>query len=986
MIFVEFGQVLRINYLPQLYFVYLVDADRREIVVVPFDDSHASGEAKVPVRPDPYLQRTFALRDIRQLEVVYAPPERGVCAYYGIEAGALLSLHFDFVPPHVSMRVRVVRVEHDMMLFVLADPQLAPQLPPAYSAKRVFAVDFRYRGVRRELAIRDIGLQPAAGMQPDPSPPSAAPPDTEEMGDVRKLNLSQAHLAWANTFVRAWKNAWRGAGADADADADAAGKFAPDVRGMSAVAWLFRHHVLPAWQKIVRAARKKRRPEPGLLEPAALFTPWVRATERTSRTAAAAAAAVLAPAEKDRAAGPWPTAGLVMPPSLRIRNAKVLAREFPTEKELRAVSDGGAPEQFFDAALDDLDYAWVDRIGGAELRSRLSVVEQIEFVAATLKTQTAPRKVEPEQLIAPLARWLVLRKRPVLRGHFARVRSTGAVFMWTGTAWSRPTFFVDGLHFHNVVLGGVGVGVGATTEEEEHPSFFFPSSSPQSATAPAPVVAALKRAHTVRMLRPVLAFMHGVLELSAAASPPNLAPKKGAGGGGGGGGRWLTSSWYVDPATLMVVRAPSSAAPAPAPAPATKEKRDAGSGAGGDGVARFVRLLEEKILFPLCAATGAPSATSGLAALARAWRSFGALDTWCTALQSEPYRGACDCAETVAHAQCVVYHLVYEGPFAPALQAALGSPGVSALAQPGQGMDARLDALFAGTAQFRAAEVHCDPGLQRVWLRLTLLLPPPSASSSAVAVVVALSRDVHTEDKETMQEVDKQAEALAREWCGLSYVNYIQHFNTTRVLDKLALYLRGQMDGWPRSFRAMGLPLLEQVSTTVCCDGGGGGGGEEHAGRWLSDWGSRAYLVLRAVAREVQRGRERRATRRRRVARVLAAAETEAHADSSWAPARTMEDWWRSGVRRIHEAAAAVAAAASSASTADAGCLSRAVSGDERWGPGAAASEAARTEWRRAVRTFLLLLLVAGVERATATATATRVAVASSSSSSTGDE
>lgn len=137
----------------------------------------------------------------------------------------------------------------------------------------------------------------------------------------------------------------------------------------------------------------------------------------------------------------------VPPVSVTLLNAKVLAKEFENEAEAKksaGKNDDG--KEVFDAHLDDLNYRWLDHF--RQIEAQVSPSQFVEYLSAVLREQALP-PIEPVELIPLLAEWLAYRRRPVLPGHFAFIKSTRRFMVWSGKEWTRPHFDVDPTVFHN---------------------------------------------------------------------------------------------------------------------------------------------------------------------------------------------------------------------------------------------------------------------------------------------------------------------------------------------------------------------------------------------------------------------------------------------------------------------------------------------------------------------------------------------------------
>lgn len=140
------------------------------------------------------------------------------------------------------------------------------------------------------------------------------------------------------------------------------------------------------------------------------------------------------------------------PASILILNAKVLAKEFDSEtdcyKSCSSFSTGGNEGLYFDKHLDDIPYEWLDFCSSIE--KQILPAQFVEYLCAVLREQKLP-EITPSHLIPFLAECLAYRKRPVQKGHFAFIRSTGKFMIWSGSNWIRPTFDIDSSMFHNCV-------------------------------------------------------------------------------------------------------------------------------------------------------------------------------------------------------------------------------------------------------------------------------------------------------------------------------------------------------------------------------------------------------------------------------------------------------------------------------------------------------------------------------------------------------
>ena len=508
MIVLEFAQIVRVNHLAELFFVLAV-IDDEALVVVPFDPSRQE-RVPVPFRTSAADTRTFAFRDIRQLEILQAPSptSRGVCGYYALRPDALVDL---FLACRWTMRVRVVAVEQDRMLFVLADTHTQAQLPPIERAA-VYSLDFRYRGAHPDLGLVD--LVPVASSSSDSDPVSVSvSADVVQEQEQPAHDIHRGLALWLEAQRREAKPS-PSSSSSSSSGTDGWVCISPRaVARAGAAVWLFQYRLQPLWASRAAARSARTRALPG--DDVAFLPDEWREVVNVSGCASAPERAVLgrtrfaqlrwlldcqrvgtSSSSLKRAREPAlappssssfsPPSGFALPLSLALLGAKVLACVFET----RAAADEQATHAHsrppcMQAELDDIDYAWTTQF--RETCAQLGPLQREAFFAAALRAQRAPTRI-PAELVPLLARCLAAGPghRPVLGGYYARVQdasSSGsssssssrrrhALLVWSegSRQWLPPGHAVDDAHFHN--LPQLGPAPAATTqvvEQQQHP-------------------------------------------------------------------------------------------------------------------------------------------------------------------------------------------------------------------------------------------------------------------------------------------------------------------------------------------------------------------------------------------------------------------------------------------------------------------------------------------------------------------------------------
>ena len=69
MIFLEFGQIVRVNYTTDLFFLYLV-RDGQDVWLFPLEEEIASGKSKVPFDVPLSQLRILSFKEIKHLEIL----------------------------------------------------------------------------------------------------------------------------------------------------------------------------------------------------------------------------------------------------------------------------------------------------------------------------------------------------------------------------------------------------------------------------------------------------------------------------------------------------------------------------------------------------------------------------------------------------------------------------------------------------------------------------------------------------------------------------------------------------------------------------------------------------------------------------------------------------------------------------------------------------------------------------------------------------
>ncbi len=327
----QFGHRIRINHLPNLFFVLAVD-DHVALHVVDITDRPTE---RIPLFVPLAVRRQFPWDCLQQLQFIDTSHMTGWTGYYQIVAGDQLSVSLE-VDPATCMTLRVLQVDKDAIVAEIHD--------------RTVYLDFAFRGMHAALGLFAVARLQPTSVVPDeaPVPPVRAPDlvDWVEPSGQHWLARWMCRNSRTSQYERSSYQPPAAPGTPIES------RWTP-VRGTmqwKVVAETFRNegarvtqvhvdrhddlqrwrHAHPLERQFVEHLRTGYMPG------------WVGGARTTGESAAETPAIDIGPSR------------FQLPPSLQTRLPKVLAKRFrkaPTPDDV-----------FYDPDLDDLDYRLIDTL------------------------------------------------------------------------------------------------------------------------------------------------------------------------------------------------------------------------------------------------------------------------------------------------------------------------------------------------------------------------------------------------------------------------------------------------------------------------------------------------------------------------------------------------------------------------------------------------------------------------------------------------